>query len=94
MAILAFVFAATWFVTGAMAAHFAQAIAPPARLMRRGETVPTVLPQPIGDHPTAQGLARHRTAVMLCQLLRRQARAKVGIPLPHDRQRESANLSG
>jgi predicted phosphoribosyltransferase len=30
---------------------------PPARLMRRGETMPTVLPQPIGDHPTAQGLA-------------------------------------
>src|SRR6266851_10417506 len=37
--------------------QFAQAIAPPARLMRRGETMPTVLPQPIGDHPTAQGLA-------------------------------------
>jgi len=45
--------------------QFAQAIAPPARLMRRGETMPTVLPQPIGDHPTAQGLARDRTAVML-----------------------------
>ena len=74
--------------------QFAQAIAPPARLMRRGETMPTVLPQPIRDHPTAQGLARNRTAVMLCQLLRRQARAKVAIPLPHDRQRESANLSG
>src|SRR5580704_8523801 len=45
--------------------QFAQTIAPPARLMRRGETMPTVLPQPIGDHPTAQCLARHRTAVML-----------------------------
>jgi GrpB-like predicted nucleotidyltransferase (UPF0157 family) len=31
-----------------------QAIAPPARLMRRSETMPTVPPQPIGDHPTAQ----------------------------------------
>jgi hypothetical protein len=37
--------------------QFAQAIAPPARLMRRGQTMPSVLPQPIGDHPTAQGLA-------------------------------------
>jgi hypothetical protein len=48
--------------------QFAQAIAPPARLMRRGQTMPTVLSQPIRDHPTAQGLARHRAAVMLCQL--------------------------
>ena len=37
--------------------QFAQAIAPPARLMRRGQTMPTVLPQPICNHPTAQGLA-------------------------------------
>jgi hypothetical protein len=56
--------------------------------------MPTVLPQPIGDHPAAQGLARDRTAVMLSQLLRRQCRAKVGIPLPHDRQRQGANLGG
>src|ERR1700758_2594254 len=45
--------------------QFAQTIAPPAWLMRRGEPMLTVLPQPIGDHPTAQGLARDRTAVML-----------------------------
>ena len=31
---------------------------------------------------------------MLCQLLRRQGRAKVGISLAHDRQRQGANLSG
>src|SRR5216684_8375751 len=68
--------------------QFAQAIAPPARLMRRGETMPTVLPQPICNHPTAQRLARHRATVMLCQLLCCQRRAKVGIPLPHDRQRQ------
>src|ERR1700751_243264 len=43
-----------------------QAIAPPARLMWRGQTMPTVSPQPICNHPTAQGLARHRAAVMLC----------------------------
>src|SRR6266852_8621341 len=30
--------------------QFAQAIAPPARLMRRGQTMPTILPQPIRDH--------------------------------------------
>src|SRR5271169_1647080 len=29
---------------------------------------------------------------MLCQLLRRQGRAEIGIPLPHNRQREDANL--
>ena len=54
--------------------------------------MPTVLPQPIADHPTAQGLARHRATVMLCQLLCRQGRAEIGIPLPHNRQREDANL--
>jgi hypothetical protein len=32
--------------------------APPARLMGRGETMPTVLPESIADHPTAQRLAR------------------------------------
>src|SRR6476660_1289369 len=31
---------------------------------------------------------------MLCQLLPRQSRAKIGIPLPHDRQRQGAHLSG
>ena len=31
---------------------------------------------------------------MLCQLLRRQGRAKVGVPLAYDRQRQGANLSG
>jgi hypothetical protein len=53
--------------------QLAQAIAPPTWLMRRGKTMPTVLPQPIGDHPTAQGLARHRATVMLGQFLRRQS---------------------
>jgi hypothetical protein len=33
--------------------QLAQAIAPPARLMRRGETMPTVLPQPIRHHHRA-----------------------------------------
>jgi hypothetical protein len=37
--------------------QLAQAIAPPTRLMRGGETMPTVLPQSIRDHPAAQGLA-------------------------------------
>jgi hypothetical protein len=32
--------------------------------------------------------------MMLCQFLRRQSRAKVGVLLPHDRQSQSANLSG
>ena len=31
---------------------------------------------------------------MLGQLLRRQGRAKVGVPLAYDRQRQGANLSG
>src|SRR5215471_4417087 len=30
--------------------QLSKAIAPAARLMRRGKTMPTVLPQPIGDH--------------------------------------------
>src|SRR6516164_5313401 len=67
---------------------------PPAASLLFTRTMPTVLPQPVRDHPTAQGLARDRTAVMLCQLLRRQSRAEVGVPLAHDRQRQGANLSG
>jgi hypothetical protein len=31
---------------------------------------------------------------MLCQLLRRQGRAEVGVSLAHDPQRQGANLSG
>src|SRR6201981_3240719 len=50
---------------------FARTLAPPTRLRRRGQKMPTVLPQPIADHPTAQGLARDQTAVMLRQFLRR-----------------------
>ena len=67
--------------------------------------MPTVLPQPVRNHPTAQGLARHRATVMLGKLFRRQrlpprrrakagGRAKVGISLAHDRQRQGANLNG
>ena len=37
--------------------QFAQPIAPPARLMLQEETMATILPQPMGDHPAAQGLA-------------------------------------
>src|SRR5215472_8561510 len=72
--------------------QLAQAIAPPARLMRRGETMATVLPQPIRDHPAAQGLARDRTTVKLCQLFCRQGRAEVGVSVAHDRQGQCANL--
>ena len=32
--------------------------------------------------------------MMLCQLLRRQGRAKVGVLVAHDRQRQGANLRG
>ena len=72
--------------------QFAQAIAPPTRLVRERKTMPTVLPQPIGDHPAAQGLARDRATVTLGQLLRRQGRAEIGVLLAHDRQRQLANL--
>ena len=34
--------------------QLAQALAPPTRLMRGGESVATILPQPIRDHPAAQ----------------------------------------
>src|SRR5271169_4502161 len=60
--------------------------------MRRRETMPTVPPQSIGDHPTAQGLARDRTAMVLCQLLRRQGRAEIGVSIAHDRQGKSTNF--
>jgi hypothetical protein len=72
--------------------QFAQAITPPARLMRGGQAVPPIGPQPIRDHPTAQGLARDLATMVRRQLLRRQGRAEVGIPLAHKRQRQGANL--
>ena len=72
--------------------QLAKAIAPAAWLMRGGQTMPTVPPQSIGDHPTAQSLARHRTAMVLCQLLYRQGRAEVGVSVPHDRRGKSTNF--
>ena len=55
--------------------------------------MPPIGPQPIRDHPTAQGLARDLATMVRRQLLRRQGRAEVGIPLAHKRQRQGANLS-
>src|ERR1700722_14981330 len=50
-------------------------------------------PQPVGHHPTAQRLTRNRTTMQFRQLLSRKRRAKVGVPLAHDRHRQRANLS-
>jgi hypothetical protein len=56
--------------------------------------VPPIGPQSFRDHPTTQGLARDRAAVLRRQLLHGQRRAKVGIPLTHKRQRQGTNRGG
>jgi hypothetical protein len=65
--------------------QFAETVPPPARLMRRRQPVTAINPQSIGDHPAAQRLMRNRAAIMLRQLLRRECRTEVHIPLAHNR---------
>jgi hypothetical protein len=68
--------------------QFANAIAPAAWLMRRGQTMAAVDPQTRRDHPAAQRLAADRAAVYRRQLLRRQGRTKISVSFAHQRQRQ------
>ena len=68
--------------------QLAQAIAAAARLMRGGQTMAAIDPQTRADHPDPQRLAGNRTAVHLCQLLRRQRRTKISVSFANQRQRQ------
>ena len=73
--------------------QFAEAIAPPAWLVRASEPVASIDPQSFRDHPAAQRLVRDRTTVQFRQFLGRKGWTKIRIPLAHDRQCQGANLS-
>ena len=80
-------------VFGAVDLHqLAQTIAPPARLMRRGQAVPPIGPQTVRDHPAAQRLARNRTTVMFSKLLGGERWTKIRVAFADQRQRQDANL--
>ena len=66
--------------------QLARAFPPQARLVKR----PTLLarqPQPVMQHPLAQGLARDLQPVIRGQLLGGQRRAEIRVALPDERQR-------
>src|SRR5271169_2334716 len=67
--------------------QFADARAPRARLMHAFCPLLAIEPQPVGDHPPAQGLAGERKAVLGGQLLSGQRRPEIGVAAAHDPQR-------
>src|SRR6516164_2437169 len=54
----------------------------------------TIAPQPGFDHPLAQRFPAKRDAMILAQLLRRQSRAKIPVPLADDRQNRAPQCFG
>jgi len=64
---------------------FADALAPRARLVNLLATLPTITPQPSFDHPPTQCLTTKGDPMILAQLLGRQGRAKIPVPLADDR---------
>src|SRR6266404_3486155 len=71
--------------------QLANALAPMARLVNTPAPLFAVEPQPLGDHPFAQGLAGERKAVLSGELLGGQRRAEIGVVLAHDPQNRRAD---
>ncbi len=70
-------------VPGAVDLHQpAQAVPARARLEHALPPVLAPQPKPVGNHPLPQRLDAQRRAVQFQQLLSRQRRAKIGMPLP------------
>ena len=69
--------------------QFAQTLTAPARLMRRGQAMPTIHPQPIPDHPLPQRLDAQAQAVPRRQFLHRERRAEIAIVLVCQAQNSS-----
>jgi hypothetical protein len=68
--------------------QFADAIAPRPRLVNPLALL-AIAPQPSFDHPLAQCLTTKGNPMILAQLLGRQGRAKIPVPLANDRQNRS-----
>src|SRR5882762_4342296 len=74
--------------------QLANALAPMARLVNTPAPLFAVEPQPLGDHPFAQGLAGERKAVLSGELLGGQRRTEIGVVLTHDPQNRRADRLG
>ena len=73
--------------------QFANAVAPRPRLVNLLALL-AIAPQPGFDHPLAQRFAANRDPVILAQLLGRQGRAKIPVPLADDRQNRAPQRLG
>jgi hypothetical protein len=70
----------------------AKALAAQAGLMKLA-ALHTRQPEPVLDHPLAQGLTRHLKPVALGQRLGSERRPEVGVALANQRQRELSRAS-
>ena len=73
--------------------QFANALAPRPWLVNPLALL-AITPQPGFDHPLAQRFTTNRDAVILAQLLGRQGRAKIPVPLADDRQNRAPQCLG
>jgi hypothetical protein len=73
--------------------QFANTVAPRPRLVNLLALL-AIAPQPGFDHPLAQCFTANRDPMILAQLLGRQGRAKIPIPLADDRQNRSPQRLG
>ena len=74
--------------------ELADALAPVTWLVNRGQAMLAVLPQPVLDHPLAQGLPRHQAGMVLPELFRRQGRPEIGVALLDERHCQLADGVG
>ena len=73
--------------------QFANAVAPRPRLVNLLALL-AIAPQPGFDHPLAQRFTANRDPMILAQLLGRQGRAKIPVPLADDRQNRAPQRLG
>src|SRR6516165_7484018 len=73
--------------------QFADTIAPRSRLVNLLALL-TIAPQPGFDHPLAQCFTANRDPMILAQLLNRQGRAEIPVPLANNRQNRASQRLG
>jgi hypothetical protein len=73
--------------------QLANAIAPRPRLVDASALL-AIAPQPVSDHPLAQRFPAKGNSMIVAQLLGRQGRAKIPVPLADDRQNRTPQRLG
>ena len=73
--------------------QFADTVAPRSRLVNLLALL-TIAPQPGFDHPLAQCFTANRDPMILAQLLNRQGRAEIPVPLANNRQNRASQRLG